>query len=410
MHIIVLNNYFYLRGGSERVFHEEMGILEKNGHKVAAFCRAHPSDPEYSLSKFFPKDIQTQKLSFSLKGLKTVFNLFYSNEAKEGLSGVLDSWPADIAHAHNIYGRLTISILDELAKRNIPVVLTLHDYKLICPSYKLENRGAICEECRGFKFHNAIKNRCHKRSLLASGIYSAESYFNHFRKSYTSKLAKLISPSKFLRNKFIEFGWEADHIEVVPNFLDAKLFVPQFTKGTYFLYLGRLSGEKGVPTLLEAFSGLPEGARLVVAGTGPLESELRRIYDNSPSISFAGHISGDKLKQTIQESLAVVVPSEWYENAPMSVLEAMAYGKPVIGASIGGIPEMVKEGETGFLFDAGNTQELQKTLSYVASRSDREIENIGRAARAFVEKNHSAELHYEKLMAVYKMALTSRSS
>jgi glycosyltransferase involved in cell wall biosynthesis len=410
MRVIVLNNYFYLRGGSERVFHDEMAILEKKGHKVAAFCRAHPSDPEYPLSKFFPNDIQTQKLSNSLKGLKTVFNLFYSNEAKGGLSRLLDTWPADLAHAHNIYGRLTTSILDELARRNIPAVLTLHDYKLICPSYKLEYRGAICEECRGVKFHNAIKNRCHKGSLLASGIYSAESYFNHFRKSYTSKLTKLISPSKFLRNKFIEFGWEPSHIEVVPNFLDAKLCHPRFTKGDYFLYLGRLSAEKGIPTLLKAFSGLPEGARLVVAGTGPLEGELRSRYQNSRAITFIGYISGEKLKLTIQDALAVVIPSEWYENAPMSVLEAMAYGKPVIGADIGGIPEMVKEEETGFLFDPGNVQELQKKLARVAALSEREIRDIGHAARAFVEKNHSAELHYERLMAVYKMALTSRSN
>lgn len=405
MNITILNNYFYLRGGSEKVFHDEMAILRENGHKTAAFCRAHPSDPEYYLSKFFPSNFHTNKIRLSFNGFKSCLGLFYSKKSKENLSRLLDCWPTDIAHAHNIYGRLTTSILDELYKRNIPVVLTLHDYKLICPTYKLENRGKICEECRGFKFHNAIKQRCHKGSLLASGIYAAESYFNHFRQSYRHKVAKLISPSRFLRDKFIEFGWDADHIEVVPNFLDAKKFEPQFSKGGYFLYLGRLSAEKGLFTLLEAFSRLPKGSNLVVAGTGPIEQELKSEFDGHPGITFAGYLSGKTLTDTIRGALAVVIPSEWYENAPMSILEAMAFGKPVIGARIGGIPEMVSEGERGYLFEPGNIDQLAEKLSQMSSLPIIQVESMGRNARAFVEDKHSAEMHYEKLMTVYKLAL-----
>jgi len=409
MRIAMLNNYFYVRGGSERVFHDEMAILGDNGHQVRAFCRANPSDPEYPFSSFFPEDIQTNELSISGKSFNIISELFYSKVSKTKLSAFLDNWRPDIAHAHNIYGRLTTSVLDELYKREIPVVLTLHDYKLICPSYKLEYRGKVCEDCLGGKFYQAIKNRCHKDSFIASGIYAAESYFNHFRKSYRVKVKRLISPSQFLRDKFIEFGWDADHIEVVPNFLDIKHFKPEFTKGSYFLYLGRLSSEKGVPTLLKAFSSLSnKDTSLVVAGTGPIEDRLKSEFSHSPQISFTGHLSGQRLKDVVRGALAIVVPSEWYENAPMSVLEAMAFGKPVIGARIGGIPEMILEEERGYLFEAGNASDLEEKLGIMASLSKTAVETLGRNARAFVEKKHSAKLHFEGLMGVYSDALYKR--
>lgn len=404
MKVLFLNNYYYVRGGSERVFHDEMSMLEGRGHQVASFCRAHPSDPVHPYSRFSPEHVETQSISPSIEGFKTIVGLVYSKRVREKLSNFLASHPVDIAHCHNIYGRLTSSVLDELEKRRIPTVLTLHDYKLICPSYKLENGGVICEDCRGLKFRHAIKNRCHKNSLIASGIYSFESYFSHFRKSYTRKVSRLISPSRFLRDKFVEFGWDTRQIEVVPNFLDTDAFEPRFAKGDYFLYLGRLSAEKGVVTLLEAISGLAAGAKLVVAGTGPLEDELKERFGGLDAVSFAGYLSGKKLQDAIRGALAVVIPSEWYENAPMSVLEAMAYGKPVIAARIGGIPEMVHDNETGFLFESGDVDDLRGKLAGMRSLPSSTVEDMGHAARTFVEENHSKELHYNKLMAVYRDA------
>jgi glycosyltransferase involved in cell wall biosynthesis len=403
--IAILNNYFYIRGGSERVFHDEMNMLKDHNHQVAAFCRSHNLDPQYEFSEFFPYLLETEKFGLSSESIKTATEIVYSWHARRKLSLFLDAWNADLGHLHNIYGRLSTSVIDELWKRKIPAVLSLHDYKLICPSYKLTKAGGVCEDCKGFKFYYAIKNKCHKNSSLASGLYALESYFNYFRKCYLNKISFLISPSDFLRNKFIEFGWNPEQIKTVPNFINSDLLRPNFDKGDYFLYIGRISREKGVATLLKSFSGLPSDARLLIAGTGPLENELKKKNANHPGISFIGYLTGEKLSSAIRNARAVVVPSEWYENSPMSILEAMAYGKPVIGARIGGIPEMIHDNETGCLFRSGSVEELTEKLLYVNTLSNQKIQQMGYSARSFVQEKHSPRSHYDKLSFVYRSAI-----
>lgn len=197
-----------MRGGSERVLFEEMSKLKEGGHQVAIFTRSHPSNEPSEYDKHFPPEIETDRVTISLGALNTIRELMYSNSASHGLGQVIDKFQPNIAHAHNIYGRLSTSVLDTLKQNRVATVLTLHDYKLLCPSYLMLNHGQICEKCRNKKFYNAVITKCHKDSYLVSTVSAFESWFSHHFQKYNS-IKFLISPSRFLREKVIEFGWNA---------------------------------------------------------------------------------------------------------------------------------------------------------------------------------------------------------
>lgn len=407
MNLLFLNNYHYLRGGSERVFFNEMGLLKEHGHKVNAFARSHTRDVAAEYSSYFPEDIQTESINLSLEAVKTLKEIIYSKDAKQSLNELLSHFQPDIAHAHNIYGRLTSSVLDLLYERNIPTLLTLHDYKLICPSYKLLCNSRICEDCKGGNFYMAVRNKCHKDSFAASAIYAFESYFNQLFQKFKRNVRFFIAPSLFLKNKLIDFGWPGKKIEYIPNYLVLSEFEPKYAPGKYFLYLGRLSAEKGVSTLIKAFMKIKsDKVNLWIVGEGPVRNQLEEIASADSRIRFTGYLSGNKLKQTTSDALAVIVPSEWYENASISILESFAFGKPVVGSRIGGIPEMVEEGLNGYLFEPGNVDDLKDKLELMLSKPNKDIEQMGKAARDKVEREYNAELHYERLMEVYNKALS----
>lgn len=385
--------------------HEERAILESFGHEVVPFCRAHPEDPAVKFSRHFPPHFDPSRLRPSVSGLRDLREFFYSRRAAEALAELLDDWHPALAHAHNIYGRLTGAVLDVLHRRGIPTVLTLHDYKVLCPSYLLLSHGQVCERCQGHKFYHAFLQACHKGSRLSSTLYALESYLNAWRGSYRDKVGLFISPSMFLRDKMLEFGWPAEKVVAVPNFVDPDKFAPVYQPGDYFLYLGRLSAEKGVGTLLGAFKGLSTGSQLKIAGTGPERSKLQVQAADDPRIEFCGHLSGAQLQQTVAGARALVIPSEWYENAPMSVLEAMAYGKPVLGADIGGISEQVQDGVTGRLFRAGDRNALHACLVEIQEAPVSRLVDMGKAARQRVESLYSPAVHYRHLVDVYSRVL-----
>ena len=404
--ILFLNNYYYLRGGSEKVFFDEIALLESHGHTVVPFSRKHPDNYKNSFEKYFPSDLQTEKVRLSLDGVRTVSEIVSSRECKKGLERLLTEFKPDIAHAHNIYGRLTSSVIRLLAKKKIPVVMTLHDYKLVCPSYKMEIHGRVCEKCEGRKFYHAILNRCLKDSAIASGVYALESYYNNFLKVYKNNIRYLISPSEFLKNKLVQYGWDENRIKVIRNSIDLGGYSPSYTGDKYFLYIGRLSREKGIPTLINAFMQTVGNYKLVIAGSGPLEAQLRSQSSSDNRIHFTGYLTGKSLQDIIARATAIVVPSEWYENAPMSVIEGMAYGKPVIGGMIGGIPEQVTHNQNGLLFKSGDASDLTKQLQTMIDMVDCDIESLGINARKFVEANHGFDMHYDMLTRLYQLAMS----
>jgi glycosyltransferase involved in cell wall biosynthesis len=410
MNILFLNNFHYLRGGSEKVLFEEMRLLRENGHRVAVYARGHEQNEPAGFAEFFPPPLDTEHLNPSIKTVLTVTEMIYSRAARRGLGEVLKRFRPDIVHAHNIYGRLSVSVLDELKGAQVPIVLTLHDLKLLCPSYLMLNRGKVCEKCKGHKFYHAVLSRCHKNSYPASAVYAFETWMNTRFGKY-DPVRYFITPSRFLRDKAIEFDWCPERFIHVPNFIDLASVTDASVIGGYCLYLGRLSREKGLKTLLQAFRALRPKLPLHIVGDGPDRDELEKLTsDDKLAVHFAGHLSGKRLHEAIADAKVIIVPSECYENAPMSILEAMAHGKPVIGARIGGIPEMIDDGVTGYLFEPGNVADLRDKLEQFLSLPDAEVDAMGRSARNKVEKEHSAEAHYTGLMQVYSKALNGFSA
>jgi glycosyltransferase involved in cell wall biosynthesis len=402
MHVAMANNYYYLKGGAERVLFEEKKILEANGHRVAVFSQTHPNNEDSQYADYFLPFKDWQHASM-LGRVPTALKIIYDRRTGRSFQRFLEATKPDLVHAHNIYGGLTTSIMDAAQEKNVPVVMTLHDYKLICPSYLMLNRGSVCEDCHGRDFIHCLLNRCHKDSLAASGVYCIESYLNRWLGKYDI-VRYFICPSRFSLKKHAEHGIPESRLLYIPNFIDAAEHEPTYAKGDYVLFVGRLSKEKGIRTLLRAVQTLDVPVRIV--GDGPLRADHDRYVQehDMAHVTFEGYKSGDALKRLYAKAAFLVIPSECYENAPMTILEACAYGKPVIGSHIGGISEMIEPGRTGLLFTPGEADELAGCIRTLwQNRSLRS--KMGRAARERVQKEFSSEAHYEQLMDLYSTLL-----
>ncbi len=328
--ILSINNYHYRRGGSDVVYLAHAALMEDLGWENGFFSMKHPKNLETPWSRFFVDEIEFGH-AYSLPAKAAMATkVVYSFEARRKLRRLLAEFPADVAHLHCVYHHLSPAIIPVLAGAGIPVVMTAHDLKLACPAYKMFNKTGICERCKGGNFLNVVRHRCIRDSLAASAIVAVETGVHRLLKTYR-KLSKVVVPSRFFLQKFVEWGWPADAFVYIPNFVDAERFAPNFEPGKYFVYCGRLSPEKGVATLLRAAKAA--GAALKVVGTGPMEAELKSLQQElCGDVEFLGYRSGGELHGLIRGARAVVLPSEWYENAPMNVLESFALGKPVIGA------------------------------------------------------------------------------
>jgi glycosyltransferase involved in cell wall biosynthesis len=229
-------------------------------------------------------------------------------------------------------------------------------------------------------------------------LVAVESLVSRALGLYKKNLTRIVAPSLFYKNKLEEWGWPSQKIVHIPNYVRSEEYIPCFRPGDYFLYFGRLSLEKGVSTLIRA--AVSSGTKLKIVGTGPIEGELKGLARGS-NVEFLGFKSGTELWNIVRDARAVVLPSEWYENAPMSVLEAYALGKPVIGANIGGIPEMLEDDETGWSFESGNSDDLSRVMRQVSGLSPRSIEEIGGACRKLVEEEFSAHRYSASMQSLY---------
>lgn len=399
--LLSLNTYHYRRGGSDAVFFDHDALFKKMGWETAVFTMHHPLNEPSPLSEYFADELEFGNAYSKWQKLKMAGKVIYSWEAKAKLEKLLKNFEPDIAHTHCIYHHLSPSVLSLLRSRGIPSVMTAHDLKLACPAYKMLNKNGVCEKCKNGNLLHLIKNRCIHNSLGASSLVAVESAIHKIFKLYKKNLDRVIAPSKFFKDKLIEWGWSSEQIVYIPNFIDINSYIPKYEAGDYFLYFGRLAPEKGVDTLIKA--AIDSDVKLLIAGTGPYESELRKLVpEDSSQIEFLGFCSGDKLWDLIRNARAIVLPSQWYENAPISVLEAYASGKPVIGARIGGIPEMLEEDKTGYLFESGNRVELSGKLEKVKNLPDDTISNMGKAAREYVSMTFTAQRYMDDMLALYR--------
>jgi glycosyltransferase involved in cell wall biosynthesis len=398
--LLSINNYHYRRGGSDVVYLDHAALMEQEGWSNGFFSMHHPNNFDTPWSKYFIDEIEFGHAYSIGQKFAMASKVVYSFEAQKKLKRLLRDFPADIAHLHCVYHHLSPSIIPTLSDAGVPVVMTAHDLKIACPAYKMLNSSGACERCKDGNFLNIVKYRCIRDSLSASAIVMVESTVHRMLNTYQGKLDKVVVPSRFFMEKFVEWGWPRDKFTYIPNYVDSTRFKPRYDGGSYFLYFGRLAREKGVGTLMRAAK--TAGVKLKIAGTGPIETELHALQaELQGDIEFLGYQSGDGLHTLIRDARAVVLPSEWYENAPMSVLESFALGTVVIGARIGGIPEMVIDGETGWTFESGNTDELIALLSRISAVSTAELAKVGRCARNHVVSNFNRAGYLQATLELY---------
>jgi len=399
--LLSINNYFYNRGGAETVFLEHNRMFEERGWQVVPFAMKHPKNLETPWTKYFVEELEFGE-QYSIWGkLARTSKVIYSFEARRKLARLLDRVAPDVCHAHNIYHHISPSILGLLKKRGIPTVLTLHDLKIACPAYHMLAHDGICERCRGGRLHNVVLHRCIKSSAALSAIVMAEAVVHRLLGSYRDCVSAFVVPSRFYIDKFVEWGMPRTLFRYVPNFVDVMRYRPQYVPGKTFVYFGRLSPEKGLATLIRAVAAA--GSRLSVIGSGPALAETQELaVQLEADVEFLGYRSGDALHEAIRSARAVVLPSEWYENAPMTVLEAYALGKPVIGARIGGIPELIRENETGLSIESTNEAALCAALRDMSERPDAVIEAMGQSARLWVERDFTSAIYQARMIDLYR--------
>lgn len=396
MRVLLANKFFFRNGGSEAVMFQEREFLSQSGHMVAEFSMDDARNVASDYADHFVGRKEYRTGTTGSNRLGTALGLIHSPEAVKKFSRLIRQFQPDLVHCHNIYHQLTPSIVGAAKKLGVPVVLTLHDYKPVCPVYTRLRDGQACSDCLGGNFINVMKHRCAGGSLGKSALLFAEASVQRWMGSY-EVVDAFIAPSRFMKHS-VERRFSEERVKLLYNGVDVSTTSASNEDDGYVLYFGRLSAEKGIETLLKAHASSDSRWPLRVAGSGPMEDALRKQY---PGVEFLGHVSGKALVDVVSRASVIVVPSEWYENCPMSVLEAMAYGKPVVGARMGGIPELVTDGETGLLFDAGNAAELKEQLNKLMSDTPFRA-RMGAAARDKAAREFSLAKHNEGLIDIYR--------
>jgi glycosyltransferase involved in cell wall biosynthesis len=360
---------------------------------------------EYSpYAKYFVNKIDYYQANF-VRQIQNSFKIIYSVEAKKKITKCIQEQRPVLAHIHNIYHQLSPSILGSLKKFGLPIVMTAHDYKLICPNYKLFSQGTVCERCKNNRFYHSIIQKCVKDSLAGSIVNCIEMYIHHIIGFYKKHVDRFIAPSMFMKNKLIECGIKKKKVQYIPHFIDLKSYVPKYELGNYILFFGRLEREKGVFELIRAMKKNREVSLLIV-GNGPIKEELIKEAEQEglSNIFFEGSKNWERLQQIIRDSLFVVVPSIWYEVFGLTIAESFAFGKPVIGTNIGAIPELIEDKINGFLCEPGNSEELAEKIAMLCDMK-KKIPLMGREARNKVEKFYNKENHINEIISVYNELL-----
>jgi len=404
MKILQINVFNYRKGGSEAVYFSTMELLKQHGNDVVNFALKWPENYPSAYERYFPESKGTR--TGLLKPVKNIVNYFYDREAAKKMGQLIEAEHPDLAHVHLIWGQITGSILPVLKRHNIPIIFSIHDYRIVCPAYTFRNgKGQICERCHGSYFYHCITHKCTKGSYLLSTMMATEQYFRNRFFNPPQYIDGLIYVSKFakqMHEKYMPALKEKKNI-VLYNLADKIADTPKRKDEKYFLFFGRLSYEKGVKTLLSAFKELPE-CHLKIAGTGPLENELRNFtYTNNISnVEFLGYKSGKDLTDLVENAYFIIVPSEWYENNPMTIIEGYAAGVPVIGANIGGIPEIIDDDSTGYLFTSADVADLIKIVKKANSLSIDQYFAFQQKSLVFAKQHFNKDKYYPRLMDFYK--------
>ncbi len=404
MKILLVNKFHYLKGGSEKYYFELAELLKEHGHEVAFFSMKNEKNIATGEKEYFVEELNLNTGS-KLKALDVI----YSNANKKKMIEALEEFKPDIVHINNFQRQLSASIIDAIKEKNIPIVFTAHDVQAICPAITMiDSKNNICELCKKGKYINCIKKKCNKGSTLKSILGAVEGHYYRLNSIYTKKINHIITPSEFYKRKLVEDGIDENKITVLHNFIKLDDYEVETQDKGYALYFGRLSKEKGILNLIKAFSKVKNGV-LYIAGEGPEKENIKKFIKENQlqeRVVLLGFLNAEEMKETIRKCKFVVVPSIWYENCPYSIMETLAIGKPVIGANIGGIPELVKNESSGLVYKYDNVEELTKKMILLFENKEL-IKEYGKNAKKQAKELYGKEKYYNKIYNIYIKLLES---
>ena len=382
MKILFVHNAYQHRGGEDTVVESEIALLRSHGHEVETWFR---SNDEVA----------------GMSSLSLARNTLWSDRTQHELVDRVRRFQPDVIHAHNTFPLISPSLYWAAAHAGVPVVQTLHNFRLMCLNALFLREGKVCEDCMGQVPWRGVVRACYRGSHAASAALAGMLTLHRGLGTYRNKVARYIALNEFCRGKFIEGGLPAERVVVKPNFVDFDIPEPVARAG--LLFVGRLSVEKGVATLAQAMTLLPD-AKLRVAGDGPEAG----LLDGVAGVTRLGSLPGETVRQEMNRAAALVVPSIWYENFPRTIVEAFATGLPVIASRIGALADIVRDGETGLLFEPGNPRDLADKAVWALAHPE-QMAAMGRNARAQYEAEFSAEVNYRRLMGIYDGVLEQKS-
>lgn len=398
MRVLLVHEYYQQRGGEDNAFETDVALLRDAGHEVSTLC-------------FHNTDIgAASSVRERLQLLKTTV---WSVSACRKLAGEIAGFRPDVVHFHNTFPLISPAAFRTARKAGTAVVATLHNYRLICVNASLFRDGLVCEDCLRLPAPvYGVARGCYRGSRGQSAAVAGMLGFHRARRTWRNDVHRFISPSQFLRSKLIEGGLPASSISVRPNPVrEPGVGTPMSSSPERFLFVGRLAPNKGIETLLRAWQSDPGLPCLRIAGDGEQAGLVQeRAETPANRIQYLGALSHEAVLQEMTAARALVFPSVWYENQPMTILEAFACGLPVIASRLGAIPELVIEQETGLTFEAGNAEDLAEKLRW-SIEHPAEMERMGREARRLYERTAVPDVSLSRLLDIYADAIAeSRAS
>lgn len=391
MKIVLVHNTYQQAGGEDVVFEQECKLLQRHGHDVVTYRRSNQ---------------EIDKLSF-IERATLAKRAIWASDTHRDFGALLDRENPDAVHVHNTLIMVSPSVYSACRKRRIPVVQTLHNFRLLCPGAQFLRGGKICEDCVDHSLWRSVWHGCYRESRPATASVALMLAWHRKSGTWNELVDKYIALTDFARNKFIASGFDANKIVVKPNFVDPDPGAKE-SVGVGALYIGRLSKEKGLHTLLDAWKRLPKSCSLQIIGAGPQRKELEEQAQRSDlsSVQFCGRLSHAESLAAMKRAFLVVLPSEWYEGFPMTIAESFACGTPIVCSNLGAMEEIVDDSRTGLHFAPGDAIDLARKVEWAFDHPS-EISMMGRAARRQYEVRYSSERAYTQLMDIYEQTVAA---
>ena len=382
--ILLAHNRYLISGGERQVFESERSMLRENGHEVEEY-------------------VQDNERVAELGRVRTAVRTIWSGETYKNVKYKLKKGHFDIIHVHNFFPLISPSIYYAAQAQGVPVIQTVHNFRLLCLNGFLYRNGAVCEDCIGRIPLPGVKHACYKDSHGGSATVAGMLSFHRAIKTWNRMIDTYIALTEFSRNKLIEGGLPGNKISIKPNFIarDPGLGTG---RGDFALYVGRLSPEKGIETLLSAWRNLDEPIPLKIAGDGPLRNMVSEAAETIPAVEYLGRVDNNQVLHLMQEAMLLVFPSEWYENFPVTIIEAFAAGLPVIASNLGNTATLIQDRQTGLHFKPGDAGSLALQVAWLAQNSDAR-KRMRLAVRKTYEQEYTAQSNYQQLRAIYERAI-----